>query len=218
MRWLDGLGELPGMPPRYNIAPTQKVAVARATRDPPPGRTAPYELVMMRWGYVPPWAKDPDDGPLIINARSETLSERPAFRAAVQTHRCLLPADGFFEWETTKQGKHPRFFHMADRSLFGMAGLWSTHERPDGTTQETCTILTCAANDMVAPLVDRMPVILPRERYDEWLDPKDPDVDLDLLRPFPADRMAAYPVTPRVNKPEYDAPACVEPGGQQALF
>jgi putative SOS response-associated peptidase YedK len=192
--------------PRYNIAPTQPVLAVRA--GPEEGE---LEVVSLRWGLVPSWADDPKIGYRMINARAETVGERPAFRTAFQRRRCLVLADGFFEWQ--KQGKHKVPFHLClhERAPFAFAGLWEHWER-DGEILETCTLLTTTANDFLRPIHERMPVILPRSDYDRWLDPQFRDASAlqALLLPYPAEAMSAYPVSSWVNDAKHDDERCVQ--------
>lgn len=214
-----GLDDVPRLPPRYNIAPGQQVAVVRAAPLPPagpaptrPGRPV-RRLDRLRWGLVPFFAKAPDPGARMINARSETVADMPAYRNAFRRRRCLLPADGFFEWKRLDKRKQPYFLSLRDGRLFAFAGLWERWEGGGGQTVESCTILTTAPNELVRPLHDRMPVILPEEAYDLWLDPEIRTVErlLGLLRPFPAERMLACPVETLVNNPANDDERCIRP-------
>jgi putative SOS response-associated peptidase YedK len=204
---LDG-ASLPALAPRYNIAPTQSIAAVRAA--PADGRR---ELVLLRWGFIPAWAKDPSGGAPLINARSETAADKPTFRAAFRRRRCLVPADGFFEWHTENGKKQPYYFTLADGAPFAIAGLWERWQAPTGDVVESCTLLTTEANDLVRPLHDRMPVILAPADYPLWLDPEvnDPGPPASLLVPFQASAMAGRPVSPRVNAVRNDDPGCVEP-------
>jgi len=191
---------------RYNIAPTQDVAVV-----PNDGL---YRVQMFRWGLVPFWAKDVAIGSRMINARGETASEKPAFRAAYRRRRCLILADGFYEWrrEPDSKTKTPMYIRMASGEPFAFAGLWETW-RPDDTPVFSCTIITTKPNELLAPIHNRMPVILPPEAYDRWLAPEEQrsgSLD-DLLVPYSADKMAAYPVSRYVNSPANDSPMCIEP-------
>jgi putative SOS response-associated peptidase YedK len=203
-----GVPDLPPGSPRYNIAPSQLVTAVRAT---PTG--SGREIVLLRWGLIPSWSKDPAIGSRLINARAETASEKPSFRNAFRRHRCLVPANGFYEWRRQERGKQPFFVRMQDKRLFAFAGLWDRWKSPDEVTVETCTILTTAANTVLAPIHDRMPVILSPAHYDRWLDPslKDPDTLTPLLVPFPPEEMLAFPVSPRVNAPSTDDEGCMTP-------
>lgn len=196
--------------PRFNVAPTQPIAVVRLR----PGAAPPLrELTPLRWGLIPGWAKDPSIGNRLINARSETAAAKPAFRAAFRRRRCLIPADGFYEWQRQGKAKQPCFIQMADELPFGMAGLWETWEGPDNSLVESCTILTTEPNALMEPIHDRMPVILPREAYDEWLrsEPGSSESLQHLLVPYDARRMKAHPVSTFVNRPTNEGPECIAP-------
>lgn len=195
-----------GLTPRYNIAPTQPVPIVRQDD----GRRT---MAMVRWGLVPFWAKDVSIGSRMINARSETVLQKPAFRGCFAKRRCLIPADGFYEWAKSGARKRPFHFGMKDDSLFAFAGLWDCWKPSDGVAVESCTILTTSANSLVADLHDRMPVILPREHYEAWLaaPPSEASRLVDLLAPFEASLMRGYEVSPLVNKPENDSPDCIVP-------
>ncbi|MBC8099053.1 MAG: SOS response-associated peptidase [Armatimonadetes bacterium] len=189
--------------PRYNIAPSQPVAVI--------SNQNPHQLDYFKWGLVPSWSKDPAIGNKMINARAETAAEKPSFREALKKRRCLIPASGFYEW--AQDGKQPMYLHLPDDPLFAFAGLWETWHSPDGDELRTCTILTGEPNALVSTFHHRMAVILQPEDYDAWLnpDPVKPDEVMPLLRIFPAARMAAYPVGKTVNSPANDSPACIAP-------
>jgi putative SOS response-associated peptidase YedK len=203
-----GVSGFPPLSPRYNIAPSQPVAAVRAA---PAG--AGRELVLLRWGLIPSWSKDPAIGNRLINARAETAREKPSFRNAFRRHRCLIPASGFYEWQRQERGKQPYFVRMRDGRPFAFAGLWDRWESTDEGVIETCTILTTAPNAVLAPIHDRMPVILPPAEYARWLDPslRDTDSLAPLLVPFPPDDMLAFPVSPRVNPPTVDDEKCITP-------
>ena len=195
---------------RFNIAPTQPVSVLRVSQA-GSGR----ELAWLHWGFVPSWAKDASIGARMINARSETVASKPAFRHALRHTRCLIPADGFYEWrrETEKGPKQPYYIHMEDDRPFAFAGLWTAWEGPDNSYLESCTILTTTPNETVHPLHDRMPVILPETAYADWLDPTRTDADslTKLLTPYTASAMEAFPVGLQVNRATYNQPDCIEP-------
>jgi putative SOS response-associated peptidase YedK len=194
---------------RYNIAPTQAVTVVRVNPE-----RRERESALLRWGLVPFWATDPGIGNRLINARAETAAERPAFRAAFRHRRCLVPVDGFYEWRRRRGGsKQPFFVRMRDGNPFGLAGLWERWEGGDGGVLESCTVLTTDGNAVVAPIHDRMPVIIPPESYDLWLDPsvRKPDLLQPLLRPYPAAEMVAYPIDERVNNPRIDDESLIHP-------
>ncbi|HEX4953865.1 MAG TPA: SOS response-associated peptidase [Thermoanaerobaculia bacterium] len=201
------LAATPSLAPRYNVAPTQEVPAVRAAKG--GGR----ELAMMKWGLVPRWAEDPSIGNRLINARSETAAEKPSFRSAFKRQRCLVLADGFYEWQKAAGGvKQPFHIRLAGGGPFAFAGLWE-HWQKEGQTVESCTLLTTGPNPLMAPIHDRMPVILDPTEYDLWLDPGQSDrARLEaLLDPFPAERMEAWPVSRFVNSPTNDSPRCIEP-------
>jgi putative SOS response-associated peptidase YedK len=205
--------------PRYNIAPTQFVPVIR--QNP---RTANRELSLVRWGLVPSRAKDSSKSAGIINARSETAAIKPAFSDALKFRRCLIPADGFYEWQRIGKGKQPYCFEVIRGELFSFAGLWETWNVPSGKALETCSILTTTPNAVTAPIHDRMPVILDPQCYDLWLDPGTTDTTVisGVLKPFDARLMRCFPVSSRVNRPDNDDAECsarVEVGQPQgSLF
>ena len=195
--------------PRYNVAPTQHVPTIVKNQD------GANELVMMRWGLVPSWAKDPAIGNRMINARSETLAEKPSFRAAYRKRRCLVVADGFYEWKKNNDGsKTPMYVRLRNGGLFGMAGLWERWKAPEtGGVITTCTIITTEPNNIMRPLHHRMAVVLDRTDYNQWLDPQFGDTAYlqHLLQPYPGDDMIAYAVSPRVNNSRHDGPDLVNP-------
>ena len=200
-----GLTEIPDLPTRYNVAPTQLVPAIREATD------GTRRLSMMRWGLVPSWAKDIGDG--LINARSETVSEKPSFRQTVRRRRCIIPASGFYEWQKVEKLKVPYYLRMVDSSPMPFAGIWEAWCSPDGQVLESCAILTTSANAKVAPIHDRMPVILDPAGFSLWLDRQVYEVDklAGLFVPYPADRLEAYRVTMLVNNPAYDDAECIEP-------
>jgi putative SOS response-associated peptidase YedK len=202
------LPEVPALEPRYNIAPTQPVAAVRLARE-----TGNREFALLRWGLVPFWAKDPKIGSRMINARSETVGTKPAFRAAFRRQRCLVLGDGFYEWQKAQGGKQPHYIRLKDGSPFAFAGLWERWQGAEQGTIESCTLLTTEPNDLIRPLHNRMPVILHPQAYDLWLDSEvnDPQALQALLRPFPSEAMLAYPVSRWVNSPANDGPRCIEP-------
>ena len=203
-----GLAEIPELSPRYNIAPTQAVAVVRGTGA---DRAPVFEL--RRWGLIPSWAKDPGIGSRMINARIETAAEKPAFRAAFRRRRCLVPADGFYEWKAHPKRRRPHHVRLADGELFGLAGLFEAWKSPEGESIESCTLLTTAANAALRPLHHRMPILIDPERYAEWLDPElqDPGIIRSLTHPGLSDRLHFHPVGFQVNNPRNDDPICIEP-------
>ena len=200
-----GLASPPDVHARYNIAPMTEVPIVRVNAE------GQRELVRMRWGLVPRWAKDPSIGARMINARGETIADKPSFRMSYRRHRCLLPADGFYEWRAPppRSGageasrKQPIHIGMADGALFGLAGLYERWRSEDGNVLDTCTVVTTEANALIAPIHDRMPLIVAREDYARWLDPANADV-ADLIAPYPPARMAHYPVSSRVNNVRHD--------------
>jgi putative SOS response-associated peptidase YedK len=196
----------PDLQPRYNIAPTQPVAVIRQV-------DTHRELSLIRWGLVPSWSKDPKSGPPLINARADTVATKPAFRAAFKRRRCLIPADGFYEWKKA-DGKNKQPFHirMKPEHPFAFAGLWEHWGGQDSAAVDSCTIITTDANELLRPIHDRMPVILQTDDYDRWLNPKLEDVPTleAMLQPFPAEEMTAYPISTLVNSPRNDSVACIE--------
>ena len=202
------LPEIPEMPPRYNIAPTQPVAAVRVSPE-----SAQREMAFLRWGLIPFWAQDLKIGARMINARSETAAEKPAFRAAFRRRRCLVVADGFYEWQKQNGTKQPFYIHLRDAHPFALAGLWEHWEGPGGDVIESCTLLTTQPNELLKPLHNRMPVILHPRDYELWLDPEVQQVDSlkPLLQPYPPDTMDAYPVSRWVNSPGNDDPKCIEP-------
>lgn len=223
--------------PRWNIAPTQPVPALRHG----------LRLDLLQWGLVPHWSKDPSIGSRLINARSETIDEKPSFRDAFRARRCLIPADGFYEWKPPaadeggaaaaeaggaagaggadaktrrKSGrarvKTPYYIRLKSGGVFTFAGLWAFWRGGDGSGIASCTIVTGEPNEMVAGVHDRMPVIVPPENRDAWLDPDhdDPESLRQLLRTFPAAAMEMYPVTRHVNTPAHDDAACIEPASE----
>ena len=205
-------GELPfDVPLRYNIAPTQPVATVRISPD-----DGCRRWQMVRWGLIPSWAKEESIGNRMINARAETLTEKPSFRSAWRRRRCLIPADGYYEWQKTGKSKQPFYIRLRDDSPFAMAGLWESWMNPaTGAPVESCTVITTDANELTRPIHDRMPVILHAADYDRWLDPQLPNLDplRELLRPFDSLAMRADPVSTLVNNPRNDDPRCVEVAG-----
>lgn len=197
------LDETPEIAPRYNIAPTQGVLSVRRVE-------ARREGVLLRWGLVPAWAPDLSIGAKFLNARAETIREKTTFRNAFARRRCLIPADGFYEWEVVGKTKQPIHFRLRDGGLFAMAGLWERWTGPTGVV-ESCTILTTTANDLIQPLHDRMPVILPTERHEEWLNPQNTDLERlqSLLLPLDAELMQAVRANTFVNNARHEGPGCL---------
>lgn len=202
-----GLDAAPQLTPRYNVAPSQHAAIVREEG----GR----RLVPCRWGLVPSWAKDPTIGNRLINARAETLAEKPSFRKALAFRRCIVPATGFYEWRREGATKTPYFIRLASGLPMGLAGLWERWQPPEGPAVETFAIVTTEANPFMAAIHDRMPAILPPEAFALWLDPQLRDATRvqELLAPAPPGWLEAYPVARQVSNPAYDAPDCIEPVG-----
>ncbi|MDO3377202.1 SOS response-associated peptidase [Geoalkalibacter halelectricus] len=190
--------------PRYNIAPTQQVLGICQNAD------GFRHLKWFRWGLIPHWAKDASIGNRMINARCETVHEKPSFRNALRYRRCLIPSSGFFEWKAEGKGKQPYFIRRKDQAPLALAGLWDSWKGPDETI-ESCTILTTEANPLVANLHDRMPVILSPSEYDTWLDREvdDPGKLQSLFQPFPSDLLEMQPVSTDVNNPLHEGEGCL---------
>ena len=191
--------------PRYNIAPTQPVPVIRQNPKEPV-----HEIALMKWGLIPNWAKDPSIANSTINAKSETAATKPAFRDPLKFRRCLIPADGFYEWSRKGKAKQPFCFEVNNGALFAFAGLWDGWKNKDGRWIKSCTILTTTPNAVTSTVHDRMPVILDRESYDLWLDPGMQNVAAisELLKPFDPQLMRCYPVSSRVNHVVNDDEEC----------
>ncbi len=191
--------------PHYNIAPSQPVLAIIGAED----RHAGF----LRWGLIPSWAKDPSIGNRMINARAETLAEKPSFRRALQKRRCLVLADGFYEWKQEGRKKTPMYITLKSHEVFGFAGLWEAWKSPDGETIHSCTIITTTPNSFMESIHNRMPVILSREAETPWLDRslENPTRLLPLLTPYTEETMEAYAVSPAVNSPRNNSPICIEP-------
>ena len=190
--------------PSYNVAPTQKVAVIITD--------GVKQLVPVRWGLVPSWAKEVSIGSKMINARAETITEKASYRNAFKKRRCLVVADGFYEWQDLGGIKRPVYIRLRSGRPFGFAGLYEVWNSPEGEAIITCTIITTEANEIMKPIHERMPVIIPKRDEDVWLDPatEDQGLLLKLLKPYPAEEMEAYPVSKRVNSPKNNTAACIE--------
>ncbi|HZH98690.1 MAG TPA: SOS response-associated peptidase [Fimbriimonadaceae bacterium] len=221
VKQLFELEETPELPERFNIAPTQDVPAVLTDKE------GHRRMKMLRWGLVPYWAEDVSIGSRLINAKCETVDEKPAFRKAFAKRRCLIPTDGFYEWKEVQEGqpdlfgerpaktkirKQPYHITMKDGGLFAFAGIWEFWKGPDGNDVLSCSILTCEPNELVSDLHDRMPLIVAPEDFDLWMDreiqtsgPLQP-----ILRPFPAERMAITPVNPIVGNPNNEGPECIE--------
>jgi len=196
---------LPPYVPRWNISPTQQILALRMHDGEP-------EMAMLRWGLIPMWADDPKKSPLLINAKAETAATKPAFRTAFKRRRCLILADGFYEWEKVGKQKQPYYHRLKNERPFAFAGLWERWDKGEQPI-ESCTILTTDANEVAATVHDRMPVILGRDARTAWLDPEidDPAALQQLLRPYPAEEMTAYQVNPIVNKSANEGADCIAP-------
>ncbi len=206
-----GLGDFPpDWGERYNVAPSQPVAVVTD----PQGR----DVELMRWGLVPSWAKDISIGNRLINARAETLTEKPSFRSAFARRRCLILADGFFEWkkpEDRRGSPMPYYFQLAGRKPFAFAGLWEFWRSPEGDPLRSCTIITTQANGLVREVHERMPVMLAPDQMWDWLVKTSQPELADMLKPFPAEKMVAYPISRMVNDPARDVPEVLLPVAEQ---
>jgi putative SOS response-associated peptidase YedK len=206
--YFDCVSDQPDWNPRYNIAPTQPVPViCQHPKEPV------RQLSLMRWGLIPSWAKDPSGAASMINARSETASTKPAFRDALKSRRCLIPADGFYEWVRTGKTKQPYCFEVNDGRLFAFAALWDRWRDASGKSVETCSILTTTPNAVTAPVHDRMPVILDPDGYALWLDPGMTNVGAlsEMLKPCDARLMRCYPISTRINHIANDDEECSRP-------
>lgn len=197
--------EVPQVQPRYNIAPTQLVPTVLRTAE-----NSKRQFHELRWGLIPSWAKDPQMGARLINARAETVTEKPSFRSAFRQRRCLVIADGFYEWQRQERKKQPFYFRLENEQPFAFAGLWERWRSPDGEEIQSCTILTTEANEILRPIHDRMPVILDSKDYDLWLDPAVQNTELlQLLRPYQSEAMTSYAVSTKVNNPANNTPECI---------
>jgi len=193
--------------PRYNIAPSQDILAARYDDE------GKGEIVALKWGLIPSWVKDLKKAHKPINAKVETVAESPYFRVAIKKRRCLIPANGFYEWQPRGKVKQPYLIHRLDDAVFFFAGLWETWTSNDGEVVETTTILTTDANDLIAPLHNRMPVIMQKASYEPWLDRSnlDPKRVLALLSLYPSKLLEVFPVSTVVNSPKNDIPECIQP-------
>ena len=198
--------EQPNFPARYNVAPTQPVPIVRMAEG-------EREFALVRWGLIPAWVKDPKGFSLLINARAESVNDKPAFRNAMKRRRCLFPADGFYEWKPERGGKRPYFARPIGGGPMAFAGLWETWIGPNGEEMETAAIVTTEANQEMAAVHHRAPVIVPPEQFDLWLDCKNVDekIAAELLAPAPDGSMQVYEISPAVNRVANDAPALLEP-------
>jgi putative SOS response-associated peptidase YedK len=203
---LFGLDETPDVELRYNVAPTQQVVAVRLRPD-----AEKRELVLLRWGLIPHWADDPSIGNRMINARAETVADKPAYRQAFKKRRCLVVADGFYEWKKIDGKKQPYYIRLKDDRPFGFAGLWERWNR-EGEEIQSCTIITTEPNELMKPIHNRMPVIVPSGDYDRWLDPEFEDGEAlrQVLQCYSSDAMEAYPVSTLVNNPRNETAGCIE--------
>jgi len=200
-----GLRTIPQLPPRYNIAPSQLIACVRTNPE-----SQENECVQLKWGLVPSWAKDPSIGHKMINARAETVAEKPSFRKAFQQQRCLILADGFYEWKREGKEKQPYYIHFTDNRAFVFAGVWERWETDSEPPLESCAIITTGPNALMEPIHHRMPVILHPKDYALWLDltvHEAPSL-ASLLQPHPPEHMETYPVSRLMNNPRNDGPTC----------
>lgn len=224
------MDDLPEIPPRYNIAPGQNIYVIRdivireeqQISEPPEIRR---NLSRLKWGLIPFWAEDPKIGPHLVNARAETVSNKEAYRVPFKNRRCLVPADGFYEWETDPKGrKQPFFVRPKTKQPFALAGLWDRWKSSEGTVIDSCTILTTEANESLKLIHERMPAIIDPANFDLWLDPiiNNPDQLTTLLQPYDSSKITVYPVSSFVNNSKNEGPKCIEKvkgvGKQQKLF
>jgi putative SOS response-associated peptidase YedK len=197
-------GDMVDYDPHYNIAPGRSNPVVLAL--------SPNHVELMQWGFIPHWADDPKIGYSMINARAETVAEKPAFKKAFQFQRCIIPASGFYEWQKDGKEKRPFYIHLKDQEIFGFAGLYSIWKDPDGKEIKSYTIITTTPNKLMEPIHNRMPVILHKEDEDLWVshDEAEPDRLLPILRPYPTEKMEAYVVSELVNNPRNDIPKIIE--------
>jgi putative SOS response-associated peptidase YedK len=205
IRALFRYDELPNFPPRHNIAPTQPIMIVRVVGS-------RREAALVRWGLLPSWVKDPTGFALLINARGESVLDKPAFRAAMRRRRCLIPADGFYEWPRQGGAKRPHYIRRRSGAPMAFGGLWETWIGPNGEETETAAIVTTKANAALTPFHDRMPVILAPENFDAWLDPNiDGPEAMSLIAPMPNDELEIYPVSAAVNRVANDTPELSQP-------
>jgi putative SOS response-associated peptidase YedK len=206
LRELFRFEDWPDFPPRYNIAPSQPIAIVRMSEG-------KRQFALVRWGLLPPWVKDPRTFSLLLNARGESVNDKPAFRNAMKRRRCLIPADGFYEWKRDGGRSQPYFVRAKSGEPLAFAGLWECWIGPNGEELETATIVTTRANRTLSEIHERMPVIIPPEAFDLWLngDAADAETAAALIAPAPDDLLVAYPVSPAVNRTANDGAALIEP-------
>ncbi len=212
LRALFGYVERPNFPPRYNVAPTQPIAIVRLMNG-------KRQFALVRWGLLPSWVKDPKAFSLLINARGETVNEKPAYKAAMKRRRCLIPADGFYEWKAVGDRKQPYYVRAKSGVPLAFAGLWETWTGPNGEELETVAIVTTQANRTLAPIHDRMPSVIAPEQFNLWLGGPDEDTAAasTLIRPAPDDLLEAIPVSSDVNRVANDNPGLVERADEIAV-
>lgn len=208
LRALLRYDERPNFPPRYNVAPTQPIAIVRIVE----GRR---QFALARWGFLPSWVKDPKTFSLLINARGETVRDKPAYQAAMKRRRCLIPADGFYEWQAGGEGKRPFYVRARSGAPLAFAGLWETWTGPNGEEVDTAVIVTTRANKTLGDIHERMPVIVPPEAFDLWLNATDADATAAaaLMVPAPENLLEAYAIPTTVNRTANDHPKLIEPLG-----
>ena len=200
--YADILAELEELEANYNVAPGQKIPIILRKND------GNY-LELLKWGLIPFWAKDPQIGYKMINTRAETINEKPSFKYAFQKRRCLVPANGFYEWR--KKDKQPFYIHLKDRELFTFAGIWENWKSPEGKYIQTCSIITTSANDTLEKIHNRMPVILPKNSEMDWLSNEDQNELKNLLRPYPAEEISFFKVSHNVNSVKNNQPELINP-------
>ncbi len=204
--------EMNRFPPNFNASPGQKIPVVLTAGN-------LRVLDSYRWGLIPHWANDPEIGNRMINARAETIAEKPSFRGAFFSQRCLVVADGFYEWKSESEGKVPYYVKLRDRPVFGFAGLWEQWMSPEGKTVKSCTIITAEPNELMRKIHNRMPVILPKESEPAWLDPSNKDKTslLSVLKPYESSSMEAYEVSRAVNDTLNNSEECIKPAPRSGL-
>ena len=194
------LRTIPSTEPRYNIAPSQQINIVKNT-------SGELTLASVRWGLIPHWAEDEKIGYKLINARAETVSEKPSFRSAFKQRRCLIPTSGFYEWKREGHRKQPYYFQVKDAPIFSMAGIWESWQAPNRQIIESCSIITTDANELVSEVHGRMPVIINQDSYSRWFDGLEYQ---DLLHPYASTKMTIYPVSEMVNSPKNNGPDCAK--------
>jgi len=198
-------GDMLGLSPRYNIAPSQDIPIIRDTKKGP-------ELVLAKWGLIPHWSKESNTKYSTINARIETVAEKPTYRTPFKNTRCLIPADGFYEWKVVNGHKIPHYIHMRKGSVFAFAGIWDQWEG-EGETLDSCSIIVMPSNEVMKPIHERMPAIIAPTHYDLWLDPRvnEKDEIMGFLNSAPSSSLKFHPISPWVNSPKHDDERCIQP-------